>query len=219
VSGPHALAIDRNTWVDRPAHQVFQVATDWRSVPRYGSGITSVQAMAPGAATWRLRWPGLPRTLEMRVTRREPSRFVGLASADGALRLEMSFVAVNGDTTAVTVHGRWRVDAMGRYVRVRMSMPDRRVDRSLARLKRLVESQPRVPERVVPGGRERPPDTEPATAPSVGVPRELGYQSPSRHAGSPGGGGSMGASSDDPDTGGWAGPAGIAGLPDPPDED
>lgn len=219
MSGPHTLTIDRNTWVDRPAHQVFQVATDRRSVIRYGSGITSIEAPAPGVTTWRLRWPGLPRTLEMRLTRREPSRFVGLESDDGALRLEMSFVAVNADTTAVTVHGRWRVEPMGRYVRARLSMPHRRVDRSLARLKRLVESQPRVPERVVPGGRERPADADPAAAPNVGVPRELGYQGPSRRAGSPGGGGTIGASSDDPDTGGWAGPADIAGLPVPPDED
>lgn len=219
MSSPHTLTIDRNIWVDRPAHQVFQTATDWRAVPRYGSGITSTRAVAPEVATWRLRWPGLPRTLEMRVTRREPSRFVGLESADGALRLEMSFVAVNADTTAVTVHGRWRVEGMGRYVRARVSMPDRRADRSLARLKRLVESQPREPERVVPGGRERPVDAEPAAAPNVGVPRELGYQGPSRRSGSPGGGGTMGASSDDPNTGGWAGPADIAGLPVPPDED
>lgn len=208
------VRINQNVWIDRPATQVFDAVTDPDVLTRCGAGIAEVRDLGGGVRSWRMRSTVFSRSWTTQTTRWEPGRLVEFESADGDLSARVTFVPVNARTTAVTVHSTYHVDDIARRLLAAVGVPAGCAQRTLVRLKHAIEAQPVVPQPVVPGGRERPTDPgEEPVGPAVGVPRELGYQARGRRSGSPGGAGTMGASSDDIANGGWVGPADIAGVP------
>lgn len=186
--------VHRNIWVDRPARQVFDIATDPEALARYVAGISCVRTREDGLPTWRMRSAAFPRTLDVQVTRWEPGRVVELESTGGELSARVTFVALNARTTAVTVHATCRVQGVLRRVLAAIGVPDAYAQRTLVRLKHHVERQPVAPGPVTPGGRDRPTKVGVETSsPHVGIPHMLGYQEPTRDAGSPGGRGTADA--------------------------
>lgn len=209
-----AVRIDQNVWIRRPATQVFDGVTNPDVLTRCGAGIAAVRDLGGGVRSWRMRSTVFPRSWTTQTTRWEPGRLVELESTDGDLSARVTFVPVDAETTAVTVHASYDVNTVTHRLLAAVGVPAGCVQRTLVRLKHAIEAQPVEPERVVPGGRERPTDPgQESGGPAVGVPRELGYQARDRRSGSPGGAGTMGASSDDVSGGGMVGPAGIAGVP------
>jgi len=207
-------SINQNIWVDRPVHEVFARWTDPAAVPRFAPGVSHVEADGATRTVCKTRCLGLPGTMVVDVVEVAPPSRVAFTTQDGRLEGQVTFVGLNATTTAVTVNATYRAQNPAERLLATIGIPNGRTRRTLVRFKNWAEAQPVLPPPVLPEGRAEPqqPGDLPVP-PQVGVTEQLGHQGPLPADGSPGGGGSVGASSDDPAGGGWVGPARDAGVP------
>jgi uncharacterized protein YndB with AHSA1/START domain len=206
--------INQNIWVDRPPHEVFARWTDPTAIPRFTPGVSHVEPDGTNRSVWKNRCLGLPATMVVDVVEMVPHSRLTFTTQDGRLEGQVTFVGLNPTTTAVTVNATYRARNAAERVLAAIGIPSGRIRRTLVRFKNWAETQPSLPPPVLPEGRAEPQEPGDLPVPSpAGVTDRLGHQGPLPGDGSPGGGGSMGASSDDPAHGGWVGPAGDAGVP------
>jgi uncharacterized protein YndB with AHSA1/START domain len=209
--------VDQNTWVRRPVAQVFDQWTDPAAIPRYVPGVRGLDLDSPLHTRWHVRWLGLPRTIDIDVIEWVPDSRVGWRTSDGSLEGVVTFTAVNRRTTAVSIHVTHEPSTTTADLAAGVGVLAGRVRRTLVRFKHYVEAQDVAPVRRIQDRGEAPLRTEDLVPPPTGVPEYLGVTAgPAHAAGSPGGAGSMGLTSDRVQIGGRVGPADLAGVPPVP---
>jgi hypothetical protein len=210
-----------NIWVDRPAHEVWTRLTDPAAWPTFAPGVRAVEIDSPTTATVSLRWAGFPPSVHAVLTEWAPGKSLQFRTTNDLLTGSLTLTDVNPQTTALTLHAQYRPRDLGNSVAARLGLVGRELRGALIGFADWVIEQPALPDPLVPGGREAPIDPgELPVPPKVGLPHDLGVTGGAGHAaGSPGGGGSMGASSDRVDIGGRVGPAEDAAVPSVPDDD
>lgn len=182
-----AVEVDQTIEVDRPAGQLFRIATDPSALARYGAGIATVQLRGGRRSTWRTRSILFPRALEMAVTVWLPGRHVAMQSDDGCLTADVEFVPLGVGRASVTVHATYRAPGPARELLAQIGVLAGCVQRTLVRLKHHAEGRPLDPEPVPDRRDPRAVTADPRAVPDdVGYPRAFGYSRPGRHAASAG---------------------------------
>lgn len=181
------VEVEQTIEVDRPAGQLFRIATDPSVLARCGAGIATVQRRGGRRSTWHTRSILLPRALEMAITVWLPGRHVAMQSEDGCLTAEVEFVPLDVGRASVTVHATYRAPGPARGLLAQIGVPAGCVQRSLVRLKHQAEGRPLEPEPVPDMRDPRSATGDPRAVPDdVGEPPAFGYSRPGRHAASAG---------------------------------